>query len=251
MPEQDTHPTPSTAPRPANPRKHIVISGTGRAGTTFLVELLTHLGLDTGYSIEEIERRKDCVSHAGLEGDILKDDCPRVIKGPAICDIMDEILARRDILIERVIVPMRDLHAAAESRRHVRAAAVSKWPLLTRITRGGVGREEMLDESEWPLLRRIFKGLRPKRIPGGLWHTRDGEQQEAILMQKLYQLILALSGTDIPVTLLRYPRSVTDSAYLLEKLRPILGDITDGQFLAAFNNVARPELVHQFGSNDR
>src|SRR6516164_482379 len=30
-------------------RHHTIISGTGRAGTTFLVKLLTNLGLDTGY----------------------------------------------------------------------------------------------------------------------------------------------------------------------------------------------------------
>ncbi|MGO8710482.1 MAG: hypothetical protein ACLQUZ_00180 [Rhizomicrobium sp.] len=30
-------------------RHHVIISGTGRAGTTFLVQLLTALKLDTGY----------------------------------------------------------------------------------------------------------------------------------------------------------------------------------------------------------
>lgn len=31
------------------PKHHIIISGTGRAGTTFLVQLLTELELDTGF----------------------------------------------------------------------------------------------------------------------------------------------------------------------------------------------------------
>ena len=34
------------------PRRHVVITGTGRAGTSFLVELLTHLGLETGFGVE-------------------------------------------------------------------------------------------------------------------------------------------------------------------------------------------------------
>ena len=32
------------------PRHHVIITGTGRAGTTFLMELLTNLGLDTGFN---------------------------------------------------------------------------------------------------------------------------------------------------------------------------------------------------------
>ena len=37
-------------PRPNAPVHKLVITGTGRAGTTFLVQLLTELGLDTGYA---------------------------------------------------------------------------------------------------------------------------------------------------------------------------------------------------------
>lgn len=36
-------------------RHHKVISGTGRDGTTFLVELFTNLKIDTGFSKEELK----------------------------------------------------------------------------------------------------------------------------------------------------------------------------------------------------
>ena len=42
----------------SSPRKHVVITGTGRAGTTFLIEVLTILGLDTGFNIEELSSGK-------------------------------------------------------------------------------------------------------------------------------------------------------------------------------------------------
>jgi hypothetical protein len=32
-------------------KRHILISGTGRAGTTFLVQLFTALGFDTGFDL--------------------------------------------------------------------------------------------------------------------------------------------------------------------------------------------------------
>lgn len=51
--------------------EHIIISGTGRAGTTFLVQYLTAVGLNTGFSIEEAVNNADHISHAGLETNLL------------------------------------------------------------------------------------------------------------------------------------------------------------------------------------
>ncbi len=51
----------------AEPIHKVIITGTGRAGTTFLVQLLTELGLDTGYTRRTWSR--DYFEHcdAGLE----------------------------------------------------------------------------------------------------------------------------------------------------------------------------------------
>jgi hypothetical protein len=209
-------------------RRHIVISGTGRAGTTFLVELLTHLGLDTGFTPQKLELRKDENARAGLERDIRNERSPYVIKSPQFCDMAEEVLAAGDIIIEHVFIPMRDVHAAAESRRYVRAAAQARESLLTRMA----------------------KTLRPRRDPGGLWHTTNGHEQEIILLQKLYNLLLALSGAEIPVTLLRFPRLVNDPSYLFLKLKPLLGDITIDQFIEAFEKTVDPNLVHSFSPAD-
>ena len=58
----------------------MLITGTGRSGTTFLVELLANLGLDTGYKPEELKDHKKKVGRAGLEKDIRADDSPYIVK---------------------------------------------------------------------------------------------------------------------------------------------------------------------------
>lgn len=209
-------------------RKHIVISGTGRAGTSFLVELLTHLGLDTGFCTEELARRKSQTARAGLEHDIRQGNAPYVVKSPWFCDYADEVVGRDDICIEHVFIPMRDLHAAAESRRYVTNTTLSAMTAISRLR---------------------FK-LFPKRIAGGLWHTTQPDQQEGALLHQIYKLTLSLSKTAIPITLLRYPLLASDAEYLYSKLKPILPEIAFTDFEVAFNQVADQSLIHRFGVHD-
>ncbi len=200
------------------PRRHVIITGTGRAGTTFLVELLTRLGLDTGYSPEKMKLSEN--ARAGLEKDVRREDAPHVVKSPWFCDYAREVLRREDIRIEHIFVPMRDLHAAAESRRFV----VAKTP--------------------------VDPAIRPSEIPGGLWHTDQGKEQEGVLLLQLYKLLLAVSETNVPLTLMRFPRLAKEPDYLFDKLRPILGEVDPGRFRAVFDETVRPEWMHSFNEND-
>lgn len=210
------------------PRKHVVISGTGRAGTSFLVELLTHLGLDTGYSTEEIGKHKSKTARAGLEHDIRRDNSPYIVKSPCFCDYAAEVVERQDIFVEHVFIPMRDLNAAAESRRFVTHESIASMSLLKRI-------------------RYRFS---PKTLAGGVWHTETGKDQETVLLEQVYKLVLSLSKTTIPVTLMRYPQLVTDAAYLYEKLQPLVSEISFFDFEMVFDKVANSDLVHSFSAND-
>lgn len=199
-------------------RKHIVITGTGRAGTTFLVQLLTKLGLETGFSSQDMPLYEN--ARAGLECDVRDKNAPYIVKNPWFCDYADEVLKRDDIEIEHVFVPIRNLPAAAESRRYVIENTVSKIPLI------------------------------PSQVPGGLWHTDNGDEQEEILLKQIYKLALALSDTMIPLTLLRYPRITNDSLYLYQKLKPILGETGYSQFHSIFEETVHPDWVHCFNKND-
>src|SRR5581483_8358885 len=99
------------------PRHHVIISGTGRAGTSFLVNLLTHLGLHTGFRLDGVEL--PITERAGLEIDIRGCKVPYVIKSPWLCEYIDEVLSDPLIQIDHAIVPVRDFAAAAESRAYV------------------------------------------------------------------------------------------------------------------------------------
>jgi len=212
-------------------RKHIVITGTGRSGTTFLVQLLTQLGLETGFDLQEMESMNyDQNARAGLEYDIRQEGCPYVVKSPWFCDYAMEVLSRDDIRVEHVFVPIRDLYGAAESRRYVVRSDISKASLL----------------------RRVKKKLKPSGAAGGLWHTNSLKpgRQERVLAGKLYELMFALSDTMIPVTLMRYPKIVRDSSYLFRKLKPVLGEICYKDFEISFRKSVRPDFVHSFNDTD-
>jgi hypothetical protein len=210
-------------------RSHVVISGTGRAGTSFLVELMTCLGLDTGFSPDKLHDKKNRIARAGLETDIRNEDAPYVIKNPHFCDYVDEVISRADISIEHVFVPIRDLNAAAESRRFVEAIAVANLP--------------------W--YKQVKNKIKKRKIDGGLWQTSSGHDQEEVLLNKVYQLLLGLSKSGIPVTLINYPRLVSDPIYTYKKLKPVLGGMAFDSFEKTFTSIARPDLVHQFNERDK
>src|SRR5262245_45403961 len=98
-------------------RRHLLITGTGRAGTTFLVQLLGRLGLDIGFADPDGEIAPHC--NAGLEWNLSDPNAPYVVKNPRLCDDLAGVLAAGGVAIDHVVIPIRDLHEAAESRRDV------------------------------------------------------------------------------------------------------------------------------------
>ena len=96
-----------------SPEPKIVITGTGRAGTTLLVQVLTDLGLDTGFAADA---RIDEHASAGLETGIEAPDAPRIVKNPNLSRRLGELLDAGKVEIEHVIIPIRDLDIAAASR---------------------------------------------------------------------------------------------------------------------------------------
>ena len=105
-----------------------------------------------------------------------------------MCDYLEDVLASGEVVVDHAIVPMRDLYAAAESRRDV--------------------------------VRRRDPGTAatpPDLVPGGLWHTTEPERQEVILAQQLHKLLVALAKFSVPITLLSFPRFAQDPKHLSTK----------------------------------
>ena len=186
----------------------VIITGTGRAGTTFLIRLLTELGLDTGYTGRSW--RKDYSEHcnAGLERDILSPDAPYIVKNPSFCETLPAILATGRFVIDHALIPIRQLEAAALSRARI----------------GGT-----------------FSS-----VPGGLLHTAAPADQKAILAELFHQLVHTVAAHDIPHTFLIFPRLVEDPDYAYAKLRFLLEGISREKFRAVFARIANPRFVHPF-----
>lgn len=194
-------------------KNHVIITGTGRCGTTFLVQLLTQLGLDTGFADPVSSILPNC--NAGMEWDINQEGAPFIVKSPYLCSQLEGIMADGGVAIELVIVPVRELFEAAESRRDVQR----------RTRQGGE-----------------IDGV----TPGGLWGVEQPEEQEAMLAKEFHKLFVTLTKWEIPHLLISFPRMVKDPQYLYEKLQPVLGDREYPVFLEAFTSIARPQHVHNF-----
>lgn len=198
-------------------KSHVIISGTGRCGTTFLVQLFTALGLDTGF-----ETPYDNIFHfskAGMEKDIRANDAPYIIKNPWLCDYIEEVLSLEHIKIDYAIIPIRDLYSASESRR-----VVSKEYSKNNF-----------DTND---------------IPGGLWHTDIPEMQEVILAKQLYKLIYFLTVYDVPMVFLYFPKLAKEPTYLYNKLKIILDLPNKNRFNKIFSEISKPEIIHDFQDNN-
>ena len=195
----------------------IIITGTGRAGTTFLVQLFTALGFNTGFTREETSSVIDEISYAGLERALVDDLNPYVIKSPWFADYLESALDDGKVKISAALIPIRSLFDAAESRRRV----------------------------YWELRRR---GMDPHGAPGSLWHVQQPSEQEGVLATQFYKIIFALVKGEVPVYIMEFPRLARDGAYLFRKLELLLNDhgVSHSEFLSAYADTVRPELIHEF-----
>lgn len=203
------------------PSHHILIGGTGRAGTTLLVQLFSALGLNTGYTIEQAKSQVDRFSNAGLERRLGEADLPYIVKSPWLADELDAALEAGDVVVDAAIVPIRSLYAAAESRRNVFREAAER-------------------------------GENPLQQPGTLWKTEEPETQELHLAVQFYRFLFPLVVHQIPIYFLEFPRFARDVDYLLD----VLGDLLANQGAStadvreAFRSVARPNLITNFGGGE-
>jgi hypothetical protein len=205
----------------AKPRRHLLIAGTGRSGTSFLVRFLAAMGLDTNLA-KSGEEQWNSEANAGLEDIPLTsafNDLPYVVKNPFLSEIIDTVLSDPGILIEAVIIPVRDLTEAAASRTIVELQAVHQLePWMIEL-------DHMVET--WG------------STPGGVVYSLNPLDQARLLAVGFHRLIERLTVADVPMVFLDFPRLVNDPSYLFAKLRPFLpADSTEAQAKAAHAEVA-------------
>jgi hypothetical protein len=211
----------SASPACRSPEKHLIIAGTGRAGTSFLVRYLSELGLDT-----TLARNGDCAdwdaeANAGLENLLVSGaNLPYVVKSPWIGEYVEQILNEKQFKIDAFIVPVRDLAEAATSRVVLEQRAIHQHnPWMA----------DQLDRT-WETYG---------HTAGGLVYSLNPLDQARLLAVQFHQLVLKASEADTPLVFPVFPRIATDWEYLHRSLRPILPpEITEDVARAAHTKVA-------------
>ena len=186
----------------------IVITGTGRSGTTLLVRILDALGLDTGLADGKLSPYGANV-RAGLESRVDDPDAPTVVKDMTLGFRLRELLDAGTLDIEFVILPDRQLDIAAASR--IRASAYGGRPF---------GR-------------------------GRLTGTMRATEQARVLADLRAELISTLDHFEVPYTILEFPRFALDAAYTHAALAPVAPDATLEDVERALAACVRPEFIHE------
>jgi hypothetical protein len=190
-------------------RQHILIAGTGRAGTSFLVRYLAELGLDTHLGHGD-NPGWDEDANAGLEEMpflAADTDLPYVIKSPWLYQFIDDLLADGTFVPDAVVIPVRDLVEAAESRCIIEQRAIhQKTPWMGRSGRSW---------EEWG------------EVPGGVIYSLNPIDQGRLLAVGFHHLVQRLVTADVRIIFLAFPKIIEDATYLFEKLRPILPQTVD------------------------
>jgi hypothetical protein len=214
MPDQDQQP----------PQHHLLIAGTGRAGTSFLVRWLAAAGLQTHLAGHATPAWHED-ANAGLEDLPVVADweaAPYVMKSPWLVEVIDELLADPRIVLDGVIIPVRDLTEAATSRVvQELQAAHRKNAWMSGLSRSF---------EQWGT------------TPGGVVYSLDPVDQARLLAVSFHRLVQRLVKADIPVVLLDFPRLALDADYLFGKLRRFV-PATIAQARAAHAEIADPEKI--------
>jgi len=92
----------------------ILITGTGRCGTTFLIKLFSFLDFNTGYNRINYKLSISHNCNSGMER-CYKEDY-YILKNPIFINNIEDIVKDTSIKIKNIIIPIRDLELSAKSR---------------------------------------------------------------------------------------------------------------------------------------
>jgi hypothetical protein len=206
-----------------DPGRHLLIAGTGRAGTTFLVRWLTALGFDTEASRRGRWNEDARAGHETFPLSVATADRPYVLKSPIAGLVIDDLLADPLIRLDAVVVPVRDLADAADSRIVTELAALHRdVPWLATLKR------------TWD--QRWF-------TPGGALFSTDPVDQARLLAVAFHRLVERLTAAEVPLIFLAFPRMVEDAEYLFRRMAPVLPGIDFLLASAAHAKIAEPAMV--------
>lgn len=206
-------------------KRHLYIAGTGRAGTTFLVEYLTQLGFETTLS-RDAEAAYDEYANAGYEEAVFlpqTDNLPYVCKSPWLYLAIDELIASNRFNADGVIIPIRDIHDAAASRISLQKKAI-------------------LRDAPWMADLKVPWDVWAN-VPGGLIYSLDQKDEERNLATGFHILVERLTKAEVPFIFLHFPRFALDGDYLFRTIRKLLPDVSEERSSEAFDLTSDPTKI--------
>jgi hypothetical protein len=212
-------------PRSAvEPRRHLLIAGAGRSGTSLLVRILNACGFETELSANA-NAFWDETASAGLETiPLLEGKHPYVVKSPWSYQFIRQLLDDPAIRLDGVLIPVRRLEEASASR------------IVLEIQQMYRSQPGLLDlEDDWTTWG---------TVPGGITYSVEPLDVKRVLAHGFYRLIEALVEREISICFLAFPRFCTDLAYLRRTLEPILpADLNEATLRERIGRLIEPDKI--------
>lgn len=200
----------------------VIITGAGNCGTTFLMKLFCELGLDTGWTSEEVEALLKKRPRASFEWPVRGERAllhlpqPYILKHPHLCFDLRSRIERWGWNVEHIYVLLREYEHIA-SHKHKQYFGREVQP---RRYRESFLKDGMLTDMEF----------------------RDYHKMKAASF--IGNIMIPLVEDNIPHTFIMFPRMITDPVYLFDRLSFVLGEVSYTDFLQGFNKLADVKKVH-------
>jgi len=202
----------------------IIVTGSGKCGTSYLMRLFSELGMDTGWTSDEAAAAVEKQHDFPFEWPIHMGSAPgrpMILKHPMMVRWLEDAAAHWNWNVQWVFGCVRDPEAvAAHMYQQEQDTPRPEIPGYYERVRFLKSEEEMSKEDNLEFLR-----MSTASATGDLMY----------LVEKM----------EVPFSLILFPRSVTDPEYLYRKL------VIDGplpipfdDFMRAFNAVADAKKVH-------
>ena len=193
---------------PVSIRESILITGTGRCGTTFLVALFTLLGMETGFTRETLKENIHDKTKGGLEEQPRK---YKIVKNPAFIFMMEQYILQTKQVPKLVIIPVRHFTEATESRyKNTKEQGLLNDPMPETITSS--------------------KGA------GGLWNANTKEEQILFYNKCMAEYIQIMTRYGIPTKFIDFHHMTTNPRYLFKSLEEVFeSDLTYERFEECYN----------------
>jgi hypothetical protein len=215
--------------------RHALIAGTGRCGTSLLVEVFSEIGLSTAIGREDDSYFS--AVNAGHEISPAAQDLPYIIKSPFAYEWLSKKTSKHFLeKLDFAIIPVRSCSQSVSSR------LVNEY-----INMYSDPRDIHPNYGDWQESPPISRGL----APGGLHFPLDPRDQARFLAVCNLELIYLLASHGVHTLFLPFPEYAINPDLACRLLQPFLAfhKITDNELINALNRNRISSKIHSYSDN--